>query len=85
MKDRTHIIILRTLEVLRNMPDGLCSDGVLKSSVDLLVTPNTLVSEFREAIRTAEARNWILGVRPEHGDVKWSLTDGGTAYLLKQQ
>lgn len=82
---RTHLIVLRVLEVLRNMPDGLCAEGVLQSSVDLLVTPNTLASEFREAIKTAESRNWILGVRPEVGDVKWSLTDAGTAYLLKQQ
>jgi hypothetical protein len=83
MTARTESIVSAILQVLHGMEDGQCAEGVLKSSVDLLVTPNTLKAEFDEAVLFAEARKWIIGLRTDFGAVKWSITDSGTARHLK--
>ena len=83
MKPRLEFILLKLLEVLHSMPDGQCAEGVLKASVDLLIRPNSLVTEFQEALDVAEKNGWILGVRPTFGAVKWTLTDTGLAEFLK--
>jgi hypothetical protein len=84
MNERTELIIRKALEVLHNMPDGQCLEGVLKSSIDLLVKPNALWSEFNDAMHFAEQNHWVLGIRPKLGAVKWSITDPGRAEYLKE-
>lgn len=84
MTSRTETIVRRILEVLTTMPDHQCRVGVLKASVDLLIRPNALESEFAEALVFAEAQRWVLGVRPALGAVKWTLTDLGHAEVLKE-
>jgi hypothetical protein len=83
MNPRIDQIVLRLLAVLHVMPNGQCSQGVLKASVDLQVHPNTLESEFAEALAFAQTEKWIIGVRPALGPVKWSITDAGRAQHLQ--
>ncbi len=81
--NRLEHIILQMLSVLHHMPDGQCGEGVLKSSVDLLVKPNLLHTEFKAALSHAEQNKWILGIRPKLGAIKWSITDVGRAEYLQ--
>lgn len=85
MNGRTELIIRNVLAVLHSMPGNQCAEGVLKASVDLLIAPNSLQSEFRDALSIAENNNWVLGIRPRLGSVKWSLTDEGQAEHLKSK
>jgi len=83
--NRVQQITLKLLEVLHTMPDGQCAEGVLKASIDLLIHPNSLRSEFVEAVEFAESNDWILGIRPMLGATKWSITDAGRAEHLKNR
>ncbi len=76
---RDELLILKMLEVLSSMPDGQCNAAVLKASVDLLIKPNTLASEFEGAVRAAETQNLVIGIRPRFGAIKWKITDLGRA------
>ena len=85
MKQRRDTIVLRLLEDLDASIDGQCYQGILQSSVDLRVTPNTLDSEFQDALAFAQSRKWIVGIRPEMGSVKWSITDLGRAVVIQSR
>ena len=83
--NRVQLITLKLLEVLHTMPGGQCAEGVLKGSIDLLIHPNSLRSEFDEALQFAETNDWILGIRPVLGATKWSITDAGRSEHLKNR
>jgi hypothetical protein len=85
MTERIENIIRKILDVLYTMPGGQCNESILKSSVDLLITPNSIITEFREALAFAEKQNWVIGLRPTLGPLKWTITDMGKAEHLKTQ
>jgi len=81
--NRRDQIIEAILGALDNMDDEPCREPILFAGLEKLVPPPLRVSEFEAALRQCEVRRWVLGLRPELGSVKWSLTDKGKAVLLE--
>ncbi len=83
MNDRDDRIVMAILAALKTLDGYLVPEPVLHAEVNLRVVPNALLSEFGEALRTAESRRWIGAVRPKLGPTKWGLRDEGAAAYLE--
>lgn len=83
MTERELIIVKHILSSLKSMDGGQAGEKLLHASVNLLIRPNALVSEFTTALNACEENRWINGIRPRIGAVKWNLTDLGQAALLE--
>ncbi len=83
--NRRDQIIETILGVLDKMDGEPCREPILSAGLGEAVHPPLLVSEFDAALRHAEARRWILGLRPNLGSVLWTLTAKGKAVYLENQ
>lgn len=84
MNNRDESIIRAVLQVL-DLLDGDASETIVHAEVNLRVKPNALLMELDRGLGHCEARRWIVGVRPELGATKWSLTDKGRAALANMR
>lgn len=84
---RKEKILKALLDVLNDHEESAVLDTIVHAEVNLRVTPNALLSEFDEAVQTAESAKQIVRVRARFSshNVKLSITDDGRIARLQMQ
>lgn len=77
-----HRIDRSLIQVMLNMGDNLLPNDALRTEIELCTHPRPTQSEIAEAIRYADSRSRITGIRTETG-VKWKLSDEGRAWAAE--
>jgi hypothetical protein len=80
MREREQEVLRGLMKVLSRMDQ--CDEDVLYDAV-LKVVPRLLISEMQLAVKEAERRRWLNGVKGVFDNNKWSATDLGRAATLE--
>jgi hypothetical protein len=80
MREREQEVLRGLMKVLARM--DLCDEEILYDAV-LRVVPRLLISEMQIAIKEAQRRQWVEGVKGIWEQNKWSCTDVGRSAELK--